>query len=258
MKVNANQLTGLKADFNTACTDDNFAYNTQLFGNRNKIINGNFNVNQRGYVASTELTAGNYGHDRWKAGASNCTYTFSTTENVTTINIISGSLQQVIEGSNLESGTYYLTWTGTAQGKIGGGSYSNSGVSATITGGSNLTIEFNTGTISLVQFEKGVITPFEYRSVQCELLLCQRYYEKAINVAAGVAQSIYSTNAAAYYFKVKMRAVPTISNASFPDTAGSAVQIIDSTSISFAFQNSNANFSVGVGQKISFDASAEL
>ena len=35
----------------------------------NRIINGNFAVNQRTYVTDTALVATAYGHDRWKAGA---------------------------------------------------------------------------------------------------------------------------------------------------------------------------------------------
>jgi hypothetical protein len=145
-------------------------------GAKNAIINGNFGINQRGVSGTVTLSAGDYGHDRWKAGASGCTYTFATSNNVTTIDISAGSLIQVIEGINLESGTYTLSWTGTAQGKIGAGSYGNSGITGTATGGTNLDIEFDTGTVSLVQFELGtVVTPFERRPFGTELALCQRY-----------------------------------------------------------------------------------
>ena len=142
----------------------------------NAIINGNFQVNQRAVSGTVTLAAGVYGHDRWKAGASGCTYTFATANNITTLTISAGSLIQVIEGNNLFTGTYTLSWVGTAQGKIGGGSYDSSGVTGTPAGGSNLNIEFNTGTLSLVQFEPGsVATPFERRPFGTELMLCQRY-----------------------------------------------------------------------------------
>ena len=145
----------------------------------NAIINGNFQVNQRGVSGTVTLAAGAYGHDRWKAGASGCTYTFATVNNVTTLTITAGSLIQVIEGINLYSGTYALSWSGTAQGKIGAGSYSGSGVTGSVTCGTNLNIEFNTGTLSLVQFEPGTVaTPFERRDYGRELMMCQRYFYK--------------------------------------------------------------------------------
>ena len=151
--------------------------NGGAIGVKNAIINGNFQVNQRAVSGTVNLAAGVYGHDRWKAGASGCTYTFATVNNVTTLTISAGSLIQVIESLNLFDGTYTLSWTGTAQGKIGAGSYAGSGVTGAATGGTDLNIEFNTGTVSLVQFEQGsVATPFERRPYGTELALCQRYY----------------------------------------------------------------------------------
>jgi hypothetical protein len=114
---------------------------------RNKVYNGNFSVNQRVVSGTVSLSAGQYGHDGFKAGASGCTYTFSTSNNITTLNISAGSLIQVVEGIDLESGSYILSWEGTAQGKIDSGSYAASGVTATLTGGTNASIEFNAGTL---------------------------------------------------------------------------------------------------------------
>ena len=182
----------------------------------NAIINGNFQVNQRAVSGTVTLAAGAYGHDRWKAGASGCTYTFATANNITTLTISAGSLIQVIEGNNLFTGTYTLSWTGTAQGKIGGGSYASSGVTGTPAGGSNLNIEFNTGTLSLVQFEPGsVATPFERRPFGQELALCQRYYYKikpdvASGCIAEIAHGTATTNARArIVYPVTMRTRPT-------------------------------------------------
>ncbi len=143
---------------------------------KNAIINGNFQVNQRAKSGTVTLTSGQYGHDRWKAGSSGCTYTFATVENVTTITISSGSLIQVIEGINLETDTYVLSWNGTAQGKIGAGSYGSSGVTGSVVGGTNLNIEFNTGTISKVRFNKGSV-PIEWQTEAYADVLrqCQRY-----------------------------------------------------------------------------------
>lgn len=145
---------------------------------RNKVINGNFGINQRAYVSGAATTAGQYTLDRWKVTGTGGV-TFSTTANKTTVTIPSGqTLQQVIEGLSLESGTYVLSWEGTAQGRIDSGSYGASGaVTASVTGGTNTTIEFNTGTVARVMFEKGTVaSSFEFRPHQQELALCQRYY----------------------------------------------------------------------------------
>jgi hypothetical protein len=197
-------------------------------GAKNAIINGNFGINQRAVSGTVTLSAGVYGHDRWKAGASGCTYTFATSENVTTLTISAGSLIQVIEGINLESGTYTLSWTGTAQGKIDAGSYGDSGITGTAVGGTNLNIEFNTGTVSLVQFESGTVaTPFERRQFGTELALCERYYERGdytqiLPIANNSAIASYYTWTS---FRTTKRAVPTITGtnnqSSFATTAAS-------------------------------------
>jgi hypothetical protein len=154
--------------------------NDVSIGVTNAIINGNFNVNQRALSGTVTLGANEYGHDRWKGGASGCTYTFSTTNNITTIVISAGSLIQVVEGVNLQSGTYALSWSGTAQGKIGAGSYGATNITGTVVGGTNINIEFGTGALSRVQFEKGTIsTLFQFRPYGTELALCQRYYWRA-------------------------------------------------------------------------------
>lgn len=179
----------------------------------NAIINGNFQVNQRAVSGTVTLAAGAYGHDRWKAGASGCTYTFATANNITTLTISAGSLIQVIEGNNLFTGTYTLSWVGTAQGKIGGGSYASSGVTGTPAGGSNLNIEFNTGTLSLVQFEPGsVATPFERRPYGTELQLCQRYLP-AFGGVSDITPAMVLTGATSalvvFQFPVNVRTAPT-------------------------------------------------
>ena len=197
-------------------------------GMKNRIIDGGFIINQRGYVSGTSLSAGTYAHDRWKAGSGGCTYTF--TQGAlgvnTTITITAGTLVQVIEGCNLaEGGTYVLSWTGTAQGRLNGGSYGASG-SVVITGwtaGTNLNVEFNTGTLGSVQLEKGsTATSFDYRPYGTELALCQRYYEKSYNIdiAPGTggyvpgALDIATCNAGYVVmqpqFKVTKRANPTV------------------------------------------------
>jgi hypothetical protein len=193
-------------------------------GFKNRLINGQLNINQRGVSGTVTLTAGSYGHDRFKGGASGCTYTFATLNNVTTLTISAGSLIQVVEGLNLESGTYTLSFTGTAQGKIGAGSFSASGVTGSITGGTNTNIEFNTGTLSLPQLEKGsTATSFDYRSYGTELAMCQRYCCVLTSGGgnAGPYGGLYSSTAGRVWYKhpVTMRASPTLSGTSGTGTA---------------------------------------
>lgn len=190
----------------------------QLAGMRNKIINGAFQVNQRAYVSGAATTAGQYMLDRWKVTGTGGV-TFSTTNNKTTVTIPSGqTLQQVIEGLNLQTGTYVLSWEGTAQGRIGGGSYGSSGaVTASITGGTNTTIEFNAGTVANVQLELGTVaTPFEHRFYGQELDFCRRYLPCLIasgastNWAVGVCtNSSTALGTFAVPFNVEARVPPT-------------------------------------------------
>ncbi|MES2685732.1 MAG: hypothetical protein V4706_02860 [Pseudomonadota bacterium] len=144
-------------------------------GFRHKLLNGDFSVNQRQVAGAQVLAAGVFAHDRWKAGAAGCSYSFATVNNVTTVTITAGSLIQTIEGKRLQSGTHVLSWGGTAQGKIAAGAYSASGVTAVVVGGTNTAVEFNVGTLILPQFEPGVNpSAFEFRP-GLELYLCQRY-----------------------------------------------------------------------------------
>jgi hypothetical protein len=162
-------------------------------------------------VTNTETSSGVYTHDRWKAGSSGCKYTFSTANVPTTITIpASDSLIQVIEGINLETATYTVSWSGTSQGKEAGGTYADSGFTVSCTAGTNLTLEFDDGTLTNVQMEKGTVaTPFEHRFYGDELARCLRYYWY------NSGTTYYSTQYQSGYrmmhipFPVPMRATPT-------------------------------------------------
>ena len=179
--------------------------------NTNFVDNSGFSVNQRTYVSGTALASGAFGHDRWKGGASGCTYTFSGSSVATIITITAGSLQQVIEGAALISGSYTLSWTGTAQGRTGAGSYAASPVAVTATAGTNLTVEFNTGTVSRVRLEIGTAaSPWQPRPVATEWVACQRFYQ------TGRYQILFGAYASGAYgscwvpFPVLMRVSPTV------------------------------------------------
>lgn len=144
--------------------------------NSNVLINGAFQVNQRAVTGTVTLAAGVYGHDMWKAGASGCTYTFASSGGVTTLTISAGSLIQIVEGINLETDTYCMSWSGTAQGKIGAGAMSASGITGAVTGGTNLSVEFGTGTLADAKLEQGTLaTAFIRPNAGEQLTLCKRY-----------------------------------------------------------------------------------
>jgi hypothetical protein len=183
----------------------------------NSAINSGFVVNQRNYASGTALAANAFGHDRWKGGAGGCTYTFTQSGNPsTTLTITAGTLQQVVEGITLVGGTYVLSWTGTAQGRIGAASYGASPVTATVTAGTNTAIEFNAGTVAQVKFEIGATaTTWQARGQRDELSDCQRFYctlPGTLFPCGSVAGPAYSNT---ILWPVAMRATPTVTTTGF-------------------------------------------
>jgi len=182
---------------------------------RNKIINGNFGINQRGYVSATATTAVNqYTLDRWRVVTSGQNLTFSASGIGNIVTAPSGGIEQVIESLNIEGGTYTLSWTGTATGAVNGSAISNGG-QVTLTANTNATIKFTSGTVSKVQLEAGsVATPFENRPIGTELALCQRYYsyqQFSENSPVAYANTTTGGNAkATMYVPVSMRTTPTV------------------------------------------------
>jgi len=190
------------------------------------LINSNFLINQEAVTGTVVLSSGEYGHDMWKGGSAGCTYTFSESNGIVTINISAGSLIQTIEGSSLDVGTYVLSWSGTSQGKIGTGSFSSSGVTENISGGSDVDIEFNVGLLAKCKFELGS-TPTDYRlkTFSEELHDCLRYFWKTFRYTQAPQQGIGTVEGAIIYvvetagavfhgeparFPVQMRTIPTI------------------------------------------------
>jgi len=217
-----NFLTYRRKAAGTSATDPsadpaNWAPLGNPLGLRNRLMNATFEVNQRAVASPVTLAAGAYGHDRWKAGAAGCTYSWASANGLTTITITAGSLVQVIEGNNLDDGlanTYVLGWNGTATGKIGGGAFSGSGITGAANGGANLSIEFGVGTLAKPQLEPGAFrTTFDRRPYGMELDLCQRYYQRfgdsQINtLTSGSFYSATSWLGALQYSP--MRAAPTL------------------------------------------------
>ena len=177
---------------------------------RNKIINPLFAINQRGVTGTVTLTAGKYGHDRFKAGASGFTYTFATSNGVTTITITAGSLILTIEAAAFAgaSGTYVLSWTGTAQGRINTAAYGASGRSAMVTGSANVNVEWSAGTLSRPQFELEYSSRFTPCQIQQEYALYQRYFQICTILPGAYYNTTVATVAA--ILPVQMRVTPTV------------------------------------------------
>ena len=200
-----------------------------LAGNRNRIINGSFQVNQRAVASGVSLAAGFYGFDRWKAGSGGAALTFSAAAPDTALTIASGTLVQVIEGVNVEGGNYVLSWRGSSQARVSQGALPTAGFSAGpirlsgLASGANIFVEFAVGSVGLVQLEPGLVaTPFERRPLGAELMLCMRYFQTSYDpgVAPGSASatpslstnicgSTQSATIATIVFPTPMRGRPT-------------------------------------------------
>ncbi len=237
---------------------------------RNRLMNATFAVNQRGVTSPVTLAAGAYGHDRWKAGAAGCTYSWATVAGLTTITITAGSLVQVIEGNNLDDGvanTYVLSWTGTAQGKIGAGAASASGVTGAADGGTNLSIEFGLGTLAKPQLEPGAVrSMFERRPYGMELALCQLYYWQGLPMQS-LNWSPYAAGAVVSVpvkFPVTMRAVPTLAKSTAGETlTGLGGEVFDMATkdgarLLYTSTAASTNANVVFGASDFLSASAEL
>lgn len=231
--------------------------------NDNQIINGNFAVNQRVYVSGTALATTVYGHDRWKAGASGCTYTFAATLPDTTITITAGTLTQVIEAGNIEGRVYTLSWTGTAQARVYQGSPTGSYaaspiVTASLTAGTNTIVEFNTGTVTKVKFEVGsVATPFNRQSLAKSMADCQRYYFLNNGIFFAVYAAAGANFGQSVILPVTMRASPTIAfvGPSYSNASGIGSFIISPNSTAIYATATAANTA---SWQAGFTASAEL
>jgi hypothetical protein len=174
-------------------------------GFRNLLINGEFRINQRGYTSASNLASGSYGFDRWKSNFTNTTLTFTSAPQGQIVTINSGgSIEQVIERENVSAGTYVLSWTGTATGRVYNTgatppSYAASPIVVTLDGLANVEVEFTasggTRTLWKPQLEQNFQpTPFEQRPIGVELALCQRYYEKSFDYSTAPQNGIYSNS----------------------------------------------------------------
>ena len=251
-------------------------------GSRNALINGNPIINQRGYVSGTATSGANeYTLDRWRVVTSGQSITWTNSANVRTVTAPAGGVEQVIEGINLFTGTYTLSWTGTATATVAGNAVTN-GATVSITGNVDTTVRFSSGTFSLAQLEPGTrSTPFERRSYGQELQLCERYYEKSYNLNAVPGTNVgpatgewvsVTVNTADYNdfgrctFRTRKRTSPTMSIWSTDGTANAARQQ-DASNVTAlvrtTFNETSGSFGCsgatgGYYHRLHFTASAEL
>jgi hypothetical protein len=195
--------------------------------NPNLIINGNFTINQRAYVSAANLASGSYGFDRWKSNYTNTALTFTSAPAGQSVTIsTSGVLVQIVEQANVPAGTYTLSWSGTATGRIynsGGAapSYAASPVTFTADGLADVVVEFtasgSTKTLSKVKLELGsAASAYSYAggTIAGELAACQRYYEILKPPASGIFCMLQvnatTSGLGAFTYGVQKRVAPTI------------------------------------------------
>jgi hypothetical protein len=187
------------------------SFNGGRVGFRNLLHNARFVINQRGYVSGTATTVANqYTLDRWRVVVSGQNVTFADSDNIRTVTAPAGGIEQVIEGINIQSGTYTLNWTGTATATVAGGAVTKGG-NVTLTGNVDVTVRFSSGTVSVPQLEPGsVATPAEFLPRALDLSMCQRYFEVAHpshRVSNQLSGEFVYTSAS---FRVEKRATPTL------------------------------------------------
>lgn len=221
----------------------------------NLIINSLGNINQDNVSGTVTLSASDYGHDMWKAGDSGCVYTFSSSVNVTTFNISSGSLVQVINGKNIGSGVHTLSWQGTSQARVDGGAYASSPISITLIGGVDSVIEFDTGTFFKPQLKNVAYeTDYEIPNDNDELKLCQAYYRKGTGYFGHYVGSTGDIGSLGTFITFdSMDSVPivSLSNISYVNSSVLAVPDIYEYGFKFTFQGSTG------GNRVDFDYTAD-
>lgn len=159
---------------------------------RNRLINGNFFINQRGASnAPTVYPPGTFIRDRWKAGPAGCTAACVTAANGdTTIHIGKGTVRQDVEGALYlsEGGRYCLSWQGDAIGRIVVSETTpvfepGQVVASDIPAGTNAIVEFSCRSggppvsLRLAQLEPGS-TPTVFERRDDEAIRCRRYFHR--------------------------------------------------------------------------------
>ena len=182
-------------------------------GLRNLLINALGQINQRGYVSGTATIAANqYTVDRWKVVTSGQSLAWATANGVATFTAPAGGVAQVVEGANVQGGTYVLSWSGNASCTVNGAAVVN-GSPFALAANTDTTVQFSGGTFAMPQLERGQFpTRFDWRHFTLEQELSNRYcqFVSTNSGDAFVSALAYSTtNAIGYlYLPTAMRAKP--------------------------------------------------
>jgi hypothetical protein len=94
---------------------------SNVFSQRNLLINAGFTVNQRQYVSGTAVSGiGIYTLDNWAVMVSGESITFTASGADFTVIAPTGGLQQPVEANLIGGGVYTISWEGTASCQING------------------------------------------------------------------------------------------------------------------------------------------
>lgn len=210
---------------------------------RNRIINGDFRINQRAYVSGTSLASGTFCFDRWKSLQAATTVTFTSAPQGQMV-ALNGYIGQVIERAQLPAGTYTLSWEGNAQGRIyrvgdTAPAMANGPITFDCDGTTDVAVEFiGSGESRLfrVQLELGTVaTPFEQEDYGLSLRKCKRYFQRYGTGSGGremIGAGIANATTAAFFpmrLMTEMRTTPTVSV-----TSGTTFRVNIGTSVILA------------------------
>ncbi len=234
--------------------------------NPSLLINGDFQINQRAFAGGA-LTAGSYGHDRWKAATGGANYTISGF----VVTLASGTVEQVIETGfwgyaslastavtvSLDTPSADMTVTvGSTSGTITAGSGRRSVTLTTGAGDTgNISVKLAKASGSGVTFGRvkvevgSAATAWQARPAQEEATLCYRYLPFVRNASGGqelIGMAFAANSVAIVYpalFAVPPRVPPTGIIASAPSTFlyGGNGGVFTPTSVAFASSSYSAS-----------------
>lgn len=203
-----------------------------LAGFRNRLINGDFRVNQRGVIPAGARPVNEYAFDRWRTGVANSQYSVSASD-PPVVTLTAGALVQVIEPAFFRLAGQMATvsvggastvpiavtiaaangGTGSVTATIPAGSGRRGAIvliPATMTGGASVTLSGANASFTEASLVPGQVIEsfYEFRPAAVELSLCQRYY-CSVSYAEGEAwfgNLVYWS----IEFPATMRAIPTL------------------------------------------------